>query len=95
MICYPAFAAVVAELGAEELAAEAGLPAAEVAAIAAGGWAAPRSHRAALARAAGIPEAQLFRAVSAPLGADLEPALAAAPSRFVTDPATLRAIDTR
>lgn len=93
MIAYPAFVAAVAELDVEELAERSIVRPEVIQQIAAGGWAAPAHLRPLLAAALGVDPAELFRAVSLPSGTDLEAALAAAPSRFVTDPATLRQID--
>lgn len=94
MIVYPVFVAAVAERDLEALAVEAGVPVAVILdALADCGYIIAKHHRQAIADALGIDAGELFRAISQPSGADLEPTLAAAPARFVSDPATLRAIE--
>lgn len=95
MIAYPALIAALADRDLDEVAAAAAIPAEHLAALAAGGRAPSPAIRDRLARALGANPVELFRAVSRleRIDIDLEPALAAAPSRCVTDPATLRLID--
>lgn len=88
MIAYPTFVAAIAERDVDELARAAGLSPATIHAIAAGGRAPSLAIRDRLARALGANPLELFR-----LDDDLEEALAGAPTRYVTDPTTLRIID--
>ena len=88
MITYPALVAAVAEHELDQLAADSGVPAAAIADLVAGGWAAPFNIRDRLARALDIDARALFR-----LEEHLEQALASAPTRYVTDPTTLRIVD--
>ena len=90
MICYPRLLAELAERDPAELAATAGVEPETLRVLAAGGLAPSLSVRRRLAVAMGVPSAELFR-----LSDDLEEALAGAPSRFVSDPETLRLVDRR
>lgn len=90
MIRYPAFIAAVADGDVEQLATRSGVPGGTIRAIVAGGIAPSLAMRDRLARALGANPIDLFR-----LEPHLEAALAGAPSRYVTDPATLRNIDGR
>lgn len=90
MITYPILVATVDGRDLDDLARAAGLRLAELEALLAGGRAASPATKERLARALAANPLDLFR-----LEAHLEEALAAAPSRYITDPATLRKIDGR
>jgi len=90
MTNYPTFTAMVAELDAEQLAVMTGIPADTIRAIAGGGIAPSFAVKDRLARALDANPIELFR-----LDPALEQALAGAPSRYVTDPPTLRQADGR
>lgn len=80
----------------EEVAAGSGVPAEVISAAVGRGVPMDRTYRKALAAHLSIPERKLFREWAL-LGdglVDLEPSYAAAPSRDVTDTATLRTIGT-
>lgn len=83
-----AFIDAIADLDLDALAAAAGVTVAEIEAIAAGTHAPSPANQLRLARALDANPVDLFRLDDA-----REQALAAAPSRYVTDPATLRHID--
>lgn len=89
---YPHFLAELERRGlsADDVAGLAELDPALVRVVVAGDLAPSLRLRARLTAALGITDGDLFR-----LDDDLEEALAAAPSRYVTDPATLRTIDRR
>lgn len=88
MITYPRLIDELADRDRDEFARAAGVLPETLQAIEAGGIAPSFSIRDRLARALDVNPIELFR-----LDADLEEALAGAPSRYVTDPATLRTID--
>lgn len=90
MIRYHALDAAIDGRDVDELARAAGVPAVEVREILAGGIAPSPTTRDRLARALAANPIELFR-----LAEHLEDALAGAPTRFVTDPPTLRIIDHR
>lgn len=90
MIVYRRFLAALDDVDVDELAARAGVTVDELEAIAAGGLAPSPDYRGRLARALDVDVVELFR-----LDDHLEEALAGAPSRYVTDPTTLRIVDHR
>lgn len=90
MITFPLFVAAVGERDVEQLARESGVCAASIRALLAGGVVPSLSVGERLAHLFGSTDEEMF--APAP---HLVPALDGAPSRYVTDPATLRLIDRR
>lgn len=88
MITYPTFVAALVDVDLAGLADDADVPVATIRAILEGGRAASFGVRMKLARALDANPLELFR-----LDEDLEQALAGAPSRYVSDPTTLRIVD--
>jgi transcriptional regulator with XRE-family HTH domain len=88
VIVYRAFVAAIDGLDVDELAERAGVAVESIRAIAAGDVPPSLSVQMRLAYALDVNPLDLFR-----LDEHLEEALAGAPSRYVSDPATLRIVD--
>ena len=98
MIVYPALVEALDGRDVDEVADAAGVRRENLRAVLDGGWPTSPGFELRVARVLGASPFELFHAWSRlPDGelVDLEPTLLAAPSRYVTDPATLRVIDRR